>query len=134
MKKKTKIFLLTSLSLVLGACSFGGQAANTETYKAEVDDLEDIIFYEASNRENTLSFTNETLEIKFNSLDIKPWMEPNKLEETESGLLVVENYQVAVDGDTYTVTGDGFEMVLQKIGPRTLKSNDEVRFLTDQDL
>jgi len=134
MKKITKIFLLSSLSLVLGACSFGGQAANTEKYKAEVDDLQNIIFYEESNRENTLSFSNETLEIKFNSLDIKPWMEPNKLEETESGLLIIENYHVEVDGDTYTVTGDDFKMLLQKIGPRTLKSNDGVRFLTDQEL
>lgn len=133
MKRLKNLFLISSVFLVLGACSFG-EASSTEVYTAEVDDLQNIIFYEESNRENTLSFTNETLEITFNSLDIKPWLEPEKLAETESGTLTVDNYNVEVEGDTYTVTGEDFKLILQKIGPRILKSNEGVRFLTQQNL
>ena len=61
-------------------------------------------------------------------------MDPEKLAETESGKLTVDNYNVEVEGDTYTVTGDDFKLILQKIGPRTLKSNEGVRFLTQQNL
>lgn len=133
MKRLIIVFLISIVSLVLGACSLG-EASSTDVYTAEVDDLQNIIFYEESNRENTLSFTNETLEITFNSLNIKPWMEPEKLAETESGSLNVDNYNVEVEGDTYTVTGDDFKLILQKNGPRTLKSNEGVRFLTQQNL
>lgn len=133
MKRLKKLFLISSVSLVLGACSFG-EASNTEVYTAEADDLQNIIFYEETNSANTLNFTNETLEIKYNSLDIKPWMEPEKLAEAESGTITVDNYKVEVEGDTYTVIGEDFKLILKKIGPRTLKSNEGVRFLTQQNL
>jgi len=133
MKLLKNLFIITSLSLILGACSFG-ESSSTDVYTAEIDDLQNIIFYEETNGDNSLFFTNETLEIKFNTLDIKPWMDLEKLEKSQSGTIIIDNYKVEVEEDTYTITGDNFKMILKKIGPRILQTNEGVRFLSQQNL
>lgn len=110
-------------------------AACTNEYPAKNSHLEDIIFFEQNNRSNQLIFSEGTLTIIHDGLEIKPDMNPSDGAGKEKTEVVYQDFQIKTKGDTYFITNeDDLSLELQRIGERIVQDEDGKRYGTSQTL
>lgn len=94
-----------------------------------------VIFFEQDNRSNQLIFSEGTLTIIHDGLEIKPDMNPSDGAGKEKTEVVYQDFQIKTKGDTYFITnGDDLSLELQRIGERIVQDEDGKRYGTSQTL
>lgn len=101
-------------------------------YAAKPEHLQDIIFHSQEYANHHLLFLEGNLEVKVDRTIIKPWINPLEEDRGEVYEFVVEDYKVKTEGNTYIVTGKGFEMRLERVAERMIKDESGDIFSTTQ--